>query len=356
MDQALNGISGGASLITAVNVLNEFRPSRETPLHTRLEALTRRIAARLAPGGRFLAMEPGTRLGGKLMALTRQAGFSARLVPESPCPHWKACPMLARSATGWCHFSHLAGAVPQSLAALTKQAGLGKKNLSLSCLVLRQATEEETARAEAFLPALPDDDDFFGGLLPGDRPADRIGGPDSEEEDGFAPWPEAFTAVSPALPENRGFIRILSDPIRLPGLEEPARYACSEKGLVLARDALRLPSGAAVTVRWPEREHHDPKSGALVVVLPPSRHGQPSLAKDGQPSPAEGGRKVEKPPREPRKPGRPPARNTGKPSRGPVPSAPESPKRRTKPETGMPRARNEHGTKSGRKKGDRHER
>ena len=325
LDQVLNGFSGTASLITAANVLNELKPSRETPMHSRLEILTRRIVARLAPGGRFLAMEPGTRLGGRLMALLRQAGFSSRLVPEAPCPHWKACPMLERNATGWCHFSHIAGSVPASLAALTKRAGLGKENLSLSCMTLRHASDEEIAHAEAFLPALPEEEDFSDGFTD-DGWIDEV---DNGEEGGFAPWPEAFAAVSPSLVENRGIIRILSDPIRLPGLDEPARYACSEKGLVLAHNALRLPSGAAVAVRWPEREHRDPKSGALVVVLPSSRTGKPTIAEE-----VLKGKKV---PEKTRKIGQLPVQNADKTTRREsVPVMPGSPKRRAKPDAGTP--------------------
>ena len=273
LEKTLRGRGAPATLITAANVLNEIKPSRDIPLQNRLAALMRRIAARLTPEGRFLAVEPGTRLGGKLMALSRQAAFGARLVPEAPCPHWGPCPMLAERATGWCHFSHLAGAAPRDLAALTKSAGLEKDNVSLSCLLLRRATPEEVSLAGTRLPELANDEfgDGSGGEVDDELFGDAAlnDGPDADDGDWDA-WAEAFAAIGPTSPDGgaRPHIRILSDPIRLPGIAEPARYACSEKGLVLARDALRMPSGAAVAVRWPAVENRDPKTGALVVMLP----------------------------------------------------------------------------------------
>lgn len=259
LEKALREFSGKANLITAANVLNEFKPSRETPLPARLAAFTRLVASRLAPGGRFFAVEPGTRLGGKLMAVTRQVAFGSRLVPEAPCPHWGPCPMLAERASGWCHFSHIAAAAPKELTLLTKRAGLEKDTLSLSCMLLRRATDEEISRAEACLPVLADDDFLDDDLFDED-----------EADDGdFDAWAEAFAA---SRPTGQGgapdFGRIISDPIRLPDAAEAARYACSVNGLLLAQNALRVPSGAAFAVPWPEREMRDGKSGALIVSLP----------------------------------------------------------------------------------------
>jgi len=248
-----------ANLVTAANVFNEIRPSRETPLQQRLESLVGRIAAKLAPGGRFLSIEPGTRLGGKLTALIRQAGFSARLVPEAPCPHWSACPMLAERVSGWCHFSHVAVGAPKELADLTKRAGLGKDTLSLSCMLLRKATEAEIERAREHLPVMDGDqfdDEYFDD-------------PEGGRDDGDSGWVEAFAASGIQGPDKsvRNVARVLSDPIRLPDCDAPARYGCSHQGLVLIQDALRVPSGAAATITWQDRPARDAKSGALVVSL-----------------------------------------------------------------------------------------
>lgn len=261
LEKALREFAGNASLITAANVLNEVRPSRETPLPNRMAALTRLVASRLAPEGRFLAVEPGTRLGGKLMALIRQMGFSSRLVPEGPCTHWGPCPMLAERTSGWCHFSHIASSAPAELKDLARKAGLGKDTLSLSCMLLRPATDEETRKAEACLPKMIEDD------IPDD---DFFDNEECDDSDAGA-WAEAFAATCPASGgAGADFARVLSDPIRLPDVAEPARYACSVRGLLLARDALRMPSGAVFAVTWPEKTVHDTKSGALIVDPSPS--------------------------------------------------------------------------------------
>ena len=263
LEATLRSFQKKADIISAVNVLNEYKPSREIPLEARLQAFTRLAAAKLSPQGRFLAVEPGTRLGGKLMAITRRAGFAAHLVPEVPCPQWGACPMLEDRATGWCHFSHTAEAAPESLVGLTRRAKLDKDSLSLSCLLLRPATEEEVGRATAFLPPEPEDEFFEDELDDAleDFAEDAL--PEGDEEG----WAAAFAAIS-KVDGGPDFVRILSDPIRIPGLREAARYGCSPKGLVLAHNALRMPSGAVFAVRWPEGEARDPKTDALVVTVP----------------------------------------------------------------------------------------
>ena len=249
LDSALRSFRGKAALITAGNVLNEVPAPRNAPLESRLEEFAALAASRLAPQGRFLAVEPGNRLGGKLISLLRRGAFAASLTPEAPCPHWGPCPMLAPKSTGWCHFSHPTHGAPEALLALTERAKLVKRDLSLSCLLLRRLTDEEKV-------LFPDsgEDDYD----------------DEYNDDGEAP--ERYTP-----PQNKtGFVRILSDPIRLPDRSAPARYACSERGLALVHDALRLPSGAALSVRWPEEETRDPKTGALMVELHPENRGNNS--------------------------------------------------------------------------------
>lgn len=262
VEAVLRHVSFQPKLITAVNVINEFKQSREMPLEKRLAGISAKIARVLAPGGRFLAVEPGTRLGGKLMALVRRTAFAAHLVPQTPCPHWGVCPMTADRATGWCHFTHTPEAAPKALAALTAKAGLDKGSLSLSCMLLRKASEEEKAAAARHLPEFTDDcDDDFGQGGDGFEPNDAW----DEEAEGWA------TAYAEALRETAGtgqvFVRVISDPIRIPGTPEAARYCCSARGLALAHGAARIPSGAAVAVRWPEKETRDPKTGALEITV-----------------------------------------------------------------------------------------
>lgn len=269
LEKNLREFSGTAALITAANVLNEIRPPRQTPLQGHLARILRRMAACLAPEGRLLAVEPGTRLGGKLISLARQTAFESRLVPEAPCPHWGPCPMLAEHANSWCHFSHTTEAAPPGLLALARQAGFDKQSLSLSCLLLRRASEDETRQAGAHLHLLEGDGDLDTCL-----DDEYVAGPDEYFPDGTesaeSPWAEAFAALGP----DQALVRIISDPIRLPDIAEPARYGCSSRGLVLVHDALRMPSGAAFSTKWPETETRDAKTGALELI--PVSHEKPS--------------------------------------------------------------------------------
>ncbi len=117
--------------------------------------------------------------------------------------------------------------------------------------MLRKATPDEVTLAARHLPRMEEDALYGEGFDPGEIDA--------------GVWARAFAASAPA---SRAFVRVLSDPIRLPDCDEPARYGCSEKGLVLARNALRLPSGAVFAAEWPARKERDPKSGALILAAP----------------------------------------------------------------------------------------
>ena len=287
LNKLLHTFSGKAALIGACNVLNELRPARDVSLEDRLGELAGLVASRLEPEGRFLAVEPGTRLGGRLMALLRRSAFAERLVPEAPCTHKGRCPMLEERANSWCHCTHNADAAPAELVRLTRAAKLPKTGLSLSCLLLRPATEAEWAGATAFVPAFADGD------------ADDM---DDEAitRASRAAWEGAFAAACDRDGGGR-FVRILSDPIRLPGEGEAARYGCSHRGLVLVHNALRIPSGAALEVSWPYRDERDAKSGALVVA--PSSAPRPAPA---QAAPAQAAPVQAQPPAARPRPARPP--------------------------------------------------
>ena len=267
MEGILRALHGKAALITACNVLNELVPTTgrngESP-GQRLSGLTRLAASRLTPAGRILLVEPGNRLGGKIISMARQGAFSAGLLPVSPCPHFRACPMLARNATGWCHFSRNTGSGPAPLMDLTRRAKLEKTGLSLSYLLLRPALEDETRQ----LPLDLQDQDVDG----------AFDGPDDWDDTDFgdAAVPYDTATLENAYPLHpRAELRILSDPIFLPGLQNPARYACSDRGLVLVHGAGAIPSGTHISLPWPARETRDPKTGALVLRIAPERAEAP---------------------------------------------------------------------------------
>lgn len=207
--------SGAPWLVTLGNVLNEMedRPGRR-PADSHGEGalfpLAEALGATLEEGGLVLAVEPGTRQGGRMISALRAAVLeTSDAAPLLPCPHAGPCPLAGRGMSAWCHMRLPTEAAPEALARLSRAAGLDKESVSLSFALL-------------------------GGRVPRD-PA----------------FPGALAA------------RLISDPFALPGYPGRARYACTEKGLGLLPDAARLPSGALCRVET--AGGRDAKSGALLL-------------------------------------------------------------------------------------------
>ncbi len=248
---------GGLWLLCMANVLNEMDERRPRPgqhISERLRLLLEDACAMLAEDGRVLAIEPGTRQGGRLTALLRRSalgggcdgddediaspaareemfgrsaeddgieddgGFGSDLPPLfhplSPCLHAGACPMLERGVSAWCHFNAPAPHAPGFLRDLSARAGMDKGSVSLSFLLLQKQDREEPMRSPRMRGAIP--------------------------------------------------ARVVSDAFSVPGLSGAARYACTPRGLALVPDALRLSQGEACLVR-PTHER-DAKSRAAIML------------------------------------------------------------------------------------------
>ena len=337
LEKALGAASGekgaGLDCILAGNVLNELPVARNMSLEQRLESIMGLAFRKLAPEGRMLLVEPGTRLGGKMIALSRKGALHQGFSPLAPCPHSGPCPMIEQPLhyaaspdyTGWCHFIHPADSAPAVLTDLGKKAHLEKDSLAISCLFLerpagdaahnagqgRAVAEKSAARNASF------QNDEDGAMLSANRHNDADDDLDALEalyneimaEDslpasnqrGSSPSssparqsaqghdsPEARPAPAIEQPSSPyGVVRVISDLIRLPDEAEPARYSCCAKGLALLADAVRVPSGGAVSIRWPAHEERDQKTGALILRREPTRErsgvsgGAPSGAGKG---------------------------------------------------------------------------
>jgi hypothetical protein len=206
-------LRGRPWLISAVNVLNELKTER-APLEARLAAFAEQAARLLHAQGALLCVEPGTRLGAKLVQSLREKSLALGLAPVQPCPHVQPCPL--QGTRNWCHFSLSTQGTPDWLAQLAREARLPKKDLHLSFMLLqRQAIRrQETIRG------------------------------------GRAECLEA---------------RVISAPFKVAGTDSPARYACSARGLLLLTRAADMPSGALVEVQWPARPRRDDHSGAWAL-------------------------------------------------------------------------------------------
>lgn len=261
--RALPLVRGGRArpwLVTAANVLNEARPARggrcgvaareegeggawedgegdrvDERLERLLEAWSPLLAPPVRRGGddagadageapALLFVEPGTRLGGTTMMRLREVALAGGLSAHAPCTQDAPCP-LTRGA--WCHFTFSPEGAPQWLAALSARAGLAKRSLSLSPLLL--------------------------GPVPGDGACGKSRG-----------------GAGAALEA-----RVLSSPFAVPGVRGQARYACAACGLALLEDAGALPCGARVRLdagagdRHPEAPpRRDIRSGARIFAAP----------------------------------------------------------------------------------------
>jgi len=206
-------VRGRPWLISAVNVLNELKAERE-PLEARLAGFAEQAARLLHARGALLCVEPGTRLGGKLVQNLREASLALGLAPVQPCPHARPCPL--QGTRRWCHFSLGVQGTPDWLARLTREAGLSKQDLHLSFALLQRQGA-------------------------GRRDTPRGGGTEQMEA------------------------RVISAPFKAPMAEGLARYACSARGLLLLTRGLDAPSGALVEAQWPVRPRRDDRSGAWIV-------------------------------------------------------------------------------------------
>ncbi|CAM2058506.1 conserved hypothetical protein [Desulfovibrionales bacterium] len=144
LEQSLVSLRGRPDLLVMANVLNELPWSRREPLDDQVARLLGRLMGRMGwrgegeGRGRLLLVEPGNRLGGKLLAIFRQAGLGRDFVPLAPCTHVAACPFLSRLASSWCHFTFPVQDAPDWLLSLSECSGLTKDRAAVSFLLLAQ--------------------------------------------------------------------------------------------------------------------------------------------------------------------------------------------------------------------------
>lgn len=233
-------------LLGSANILNEW--SRQNPgklsLEERLGALAGDFYQALMPHGKLLALEPGTRLGGKLISGLRDVAVgglqhtydedipsqtSGGFAPLSPCLpgaqnvrlHVWRCPLHRPGVSAWCHFNASAFGAPKWLRQLSAKAGLDKESVSLSFALLGKGGDENSRSSQA-----------------------KRGEP---------------------LAAHGLWARVISDAFSLPGRPGRARYACTGRELVLIVNAAALASGSLVEVALSGEK--DGKSGAAVAIL-----------------------------------------------------------------------------------------
>lgn len=230
---------GGANILNELSLPASFQKYRPTSLDDVLEQLDEEPAEEeekfyallncwqpLLRNGktRLLLVEPGTRLGGTSIMLMRKAASLFNLTPLSPCTHALPCPLTgAFSASSaayqktWCHFTFPVGEAPGWLVKLTRESGLEKASLSLSFALFGKGQGNTPGKS---------------GLMPA---------------------------------------RVLSGSFKIPDMIGMARYACSEKGLLLLKNGISLQRGGLTEADFPENPERDKKSGAFILPSPASR-------------------------------------------------------------------------------------
>lgn len=129
---------GGYDLILAGLVFNEIAEGATTA-DAQLERgreLLDSLAARLAPTGAIIVIEPALRTQARMLQRLRDevAAAQSPLHVFAPCTHAKPCPLLARKRD-WCH-ERQPDALPKRLRPIAAQAGLRDEGLTYSYLTL----------------------------------------------------------------------------------------------------------------------------------------------------------------------------------------------------------------------------
>lgn len=202
-------------LICALNMLNELVTERK-PLQVILKNINEAMHSAIASDGSILIVEPGNRLGGKIIEELRAIAIASGLHINTPCPHQNPCPILQGMAKTWCHFVEQQPSAPVWLNTLSIRAKLPKTQAALSFLLLN-AKKEDNIEAK-------------------DAPTSSVWG------------------------------RVVSNPFKVPGQIDLCRYACTAKGLALIMGAKKIAWGSLVPLTQAAIEK-DAKSGATVMLI-----------------------------------------------------------------------------------------
>jgi SAM-dependent methyltransferase len=152
--------AGPYDLIVVAHVLNEIGdPRRALPVRV---GLVRALLGLLAPGGRLLIVEPGTRVHGRALMAVRDELFDNGAVVLSPCRGAPACPLL-RTPGDWCH-GETRWDRPRAFVELEEASGLKKTELKQSHLLLARPGDARAPREGLRL---------VGGLMTDERGVER---------------------------------------------------------------------------------------------------------------------------------------------------------------------------------------
>ena len=230
-----------ADFVTCGNTFNEIIQRNEMPTDFLAKKYSSQLISYLKDEKdnaekkqNILLIEPGDPHSARFISLIRNAFIRQNFKPVAPCPHVEECPMAGRTGgratnasgknTKWCNFAFSTDSAPKTLLRLSEKAGIPKERASLSFIfVSRDSNQKKEAEQKA------------------------------------------------QNPENEKiFIRIASDFIKLPEIRRSGYYACSKYGMLLAIDEnhIQPKNGELLQIRTPENlDERDQKSGAIIVKI-----------------------------------------------------------------------------------------
>ena len=221
-----------ADFITCGNVFNEILQRNEMPTDFLAKKYTGELLSYLKDGdSSVLLVEPGDPHSARFISLMRDALIRQNFMPVAPCPHTEDCPMAGRTHgkttnsygknAKWCNFAFDTEDAPVRLKKLSEKAGLQKERASLSFIAAKKDCSNEKRQPTS-------------------------------------------------LSDEKIFIRIASDFIRLPDLHKSGYYACSKYGMLLAIDESHIQpkNGELLQIKTPEDlTQRDKKSGAIIAKI-----------------------------------------------------------------------------------------
>jgi len=209
----LRNIDAKPWLLTGANVINELfmrTTERYEENFTELSSLVTSFCSHKDTVALFV--EPGTRLGGKNIALLREKTLENNLKAIAPCVHNTDCPL--QDSRSWCHFTFSVEGAPRWLMDLSQDAFLTKTALSLSFILMQNGLDADNKNVA---------DKKIADIKSNYKEQDAI-----KTED----------------------VCIVSAPFKIPLFNSFVRYACSSKGLIIVKDAVNFTSGSTVKVIW----------------------------------------------------------------------------------------------------------
>ncbi len=200
-----------AKLLISANVLNEL----ETKQHMQKKELnefflnyTSNVVQFLADDGAYLAVEPGTRQGGRIITALRANAIENELFPYAPCPHSNDCSLVTNyKLNTWCHMQ-CPSYSPRWLKEISRAAKMERDDLNLSFVLLRPE------------------------------------------------FPGVYSDVG----------RVISNAFFVPELGK-SRYLCTEKGIALLPNSASLPHSVLVPLVISNKR--DAKSNAFIAKVNP---------------------------------------------------------------------------------------